>query len=111
MYMLLIARQAHSSLTFSITILVIMARKAGPITHFYGDPESFRKPHAGLIVPMFVQQRFRGPYENGSLIFVHFITGRDDHGVQRAFIPFYDHPFILTGKQNSGPFFPQLMAF
>ncbi|KAM3183054.1 hypothetical protein ACTXT7_011103 [Hymenolepis weldensis] len=75
----------------------IVGRKFGPTTRFYGDPEYEGLHYGGVVIPVLVQQVFRGSMKVHSIVNLHYILG-SHCGVDRSSIPEDDQLFLITGS-------------
>ncbi|VUZ48205.1 unnamed protein product [Hymenolepis diminuta] len=77
----------------------IIGRKFGRTTRFYGDPEYEGLHYGGVVIPIAVQQVFRGSMKVHSIVNLHYILG-SHCGVDRSSVPEDDQLFLITGFQN-----------
>nr|CUU99198.1 hypothetical transcript [Hymenolepis microstoma] len=76
----------------------IVGRKAGQSTRFVEDPEYKGMHYAGTVIPVAVDQVFRGPMKVNTIVNLRYIMG-SFCGVDRNSIPEDDQRFLITGFQ------------
>ncbi|VDO07146.1 unnamed protein product [Rodentolepis nana] len=76
----------------------IVARKVGPSTRFVEDPEYVGMKYAGVVIPVAVDQVFRGPMKVNTTVSLRYVMG-SFCGVDRNSIPEDGQRFLITGFQ------------